>query len=125
MLATRCIRYGIRNFCDEDEEVTIRFSRPVTLIHARNGTERKTTVTEASKYAISGEFLLSHRIMENSLYEIRLRRSGILGVRVVVTAETVDREGNVITICRTLECSRVTGAEKFKTLDNILYRIDA
>ncbi|XP_076381946.1 uncharacterized protein LOC117228394 isoform X3 [Megalopta genalis] len=92
MLATRCIRYGIRNFCDEDEEVTIRFSRPVTLIHARNGTERKTTVTEASKYAISGEFLLSHRIMENSLYEIRLRRSGILGVRVVVTAETVDRE---------------------------------
>lgn len=46
---------GIRNFGDDSEEATIRFSRPLTLILGPNGTG-KTTIIEALKFATCGEF---------------------------------------------------------------------
>lgn len=45
---------GIRNFGDEDD-VSLKFSCPMTLILGPNGTG-KTTIIEALKYATTGEF---------------------------------------------------------------------
>lgn len=46
---------GIRNFGEDDNDGSIRFSCPMTLILGPNGTG-KTTIIEALKYATSGEF---------------------------------------------------------------------
>nr|XP_033326121.1 DNA repair protein RAD50-like [Megalopta genalis] len=112
---------GIRNFGDENEEAIIRFSRPLTLILGPNGTG-KTTIIEALKYVTCGEFPPNSERGKFFIHDPALTMTS--SVRAVIKAEIVDRKGNIITICRTLECSRITGTQKLKTLDNTLSRLN-
>lgn len=112
---------GIRNFGDENEEATIRFSRPLTLILGPNGTG-KTTIIEALKYATCGEFPPNSERGKFFIHDPALSMTST--VRAVVKAEIVDRTGNIFTICRTMECSKTNVTSKFKTLDSALSRIN-
>ncbi|XP_078039403.1 DNA repair protein rad50 [Augochlora pura] len=111
---------GVRNFGDEREEAIINFSRPLTLILGPNGTG-KTTIIEALKYATCGEFPPNSERGKFFIHDPTLTMTSL--VRAVVKAEIVDKVGNVITICRTLECSKITGTSKLKTLDSTLSRL--
>ncbi|XP_076644408.1 DNA repair protein rad50 [Halictus rubicundus] len=112
---------GVRNFADENEEATIRFSRPLTLILGPNGTG-KTTIIEALKYATCGEFPPNSERGKFFIHDPALSMTSM--VRAVVKAEIVDRVGNIFTICRTMECAKANVVSKFKTLDSALSRIN-
>ncbi|XP_076276381.1 DNA repair protein rad50 [Lasioglossum baleicum] len=112
---------GIRNFGDENEEATIRFSRPLTLILGPNGTG-KTTIIEALKYASCGEFPPNSDRGKFFIHDPTLSMTS--SVRAVVKAEIVDRVGNIFTICRTMKCSKANVTSTFKTLDSALSRIN-
>ncbi|KZC06068.1 PREDICTED: DNA repair protein RAD50 [Dufourea novaeangliae] len=112
---------GIRNFGDDTDEATIRFSRPLTLILGPNGTG-KTTIIEALKFATCGEFPPNSDKGKFFVHDPSL--TGMSSVRGVVKAEIVGTEGNIYIISRTIESSKASGKLKFKTLDNALSRID-
>ncbi|XP_031845341.1 DNA repair protein rad50 [Nomia melanderi] len=110
---------GIRNFGDDNEEATIRFYRPLTLILGPNGTG-KTTIIEALKYATCGEFPPNSDRGKCFIHDPTLSMTS--SVRGIVKAEIVDRLGNVLTICRAIESSKTNVTYKFKTLDSALSR---
>ncbi|XP_076766365.1 DNA repair protein rad50 isoform X2 [Xylocopa sonorina] len=111
---------GIRNFGDENEEASLRFSRPLTLILGPNGTG-KTTIIEALKYATCGEFPPGSDRGKYFIHDPTLTRAP--SVRGVVKAEVIDAMGNLFTISRTMESSRTNTTIKFKTLDSTLSRL--
>nr|XP_003704846.1 PREDICTED: DNA repair protein RAD50 [Megachile rotundata] len=111
---------GIRNFGDENEESTIKFSRPLTLILGPNGTG-KTTIIEALKFATCGEFPPGSDRGKYFIHDPALTTTS--SVRGVVKAEIADAAGNIYTICRTIEYSKANSAMRFKTLDSALSRI--
>ncbi|XP_076682274.1 DNA repair protein rad50 [Andrena cerasifolii] len=112
---------GIRNFGDEKEESSIRFSRPMTLILGPNGTG-KTTIIEALKYACCGEFPPNSDRGKFFIHDPHLTTSTT--VRGVVKAEIVEATGNIYTICRTIEARKANVQVIFKTLCNALSRMD-
>ncbi|XP_076238617.1 DNA repair protein rad50 [Calliopsis andreniformis] len=111
---------GIRNFGDDSEEVTIRFSRPLTLILGPNGTG-KTTIIEALKFATCGEFPPNSDRGKYFIHDPTLSSTSI--VRGVVKAEIFDAKGNLYIICRPIECTKTASTMRFKTLDSALSRI--
>ncbi|CAL7940101.1 unnamed protein product [Xylocopa violacea] len=112
---------GIRNFGDENEEASLRFSRPLTLILGPNGTG-KTTIIEALKFATCGEFPPGSERGKYFIHDPTLTRTP--SVRGVVKAEVIDAAGNLYTIARTIESSKTNTTIKFKTLDSTLSRMN-
>ncbi|XP_063981287.1 DNA repair protein RAD50-like [Diachasmimorpha longicaudata] len=107
---------GIRNFSDT-EECTIKFSCPLTLITGLNGVG-KTTVIECLRYITTGEFPPGSDRGKSFIHDPTLKNQTSVQVRGCVKGQIIDHEGKIITVTRTMECSRYEKQLKFKTLDN-------
>ncbi|XP_033211582.1 DNA repair protein RAD50 [Belonocnema kinseyi] len=105
---------GVRNFSSETESAEIKFTRPMTLILGPNGTG-KTTIIEALKYSTSGDFPPGSDGGKYFVHDPKLTNATT--VRGQVKLEIIDKKGQSVTVCRTLECVQQPKSVKMKSLD--------
>lgn len=113
---------GIRNF-DDTTEAHIKFERPLTLIVGQNGVG-KTTIIECLRFIATGEFPPNSDRGKSFIHDPMLKKMKSIKIRGLVKAEFTDRKGERFIVTRAIESTRVDNSVKFRSLDNVICKIN-